>query len=315
MMVSNKSVSTFNKIADERAAVTRQLANSLRDEMLHVAGSLATKQRDLVLENKRKFPYRGFVDVSADCFQTFVMFCNNDDPVALQYFWLGADAWEPTSMRIWSSLCRNARGAVLDIGSFSGLYSLVANGLCTMPIVAFEPSRMPLVRLIDNINANGASAIKVVPKAASDHEGITCFHLLRGLMTLSTGGRLEGVGDEGLQEPVFVTTVDQELEALNIGTVSHAKIDVEANEVRTLKGMWKMIERDRPELLIEIIPDLLGEVSGMLGRIGYHCLAIEEEQQVLLRLEDAPRKDRNYLFSARPECLNEMASLVRGGLG
>lgn len=277
---------------------------------LHGGINISDRNR-FVLENKRVHPFYGFVDVHVSSSQPFVMFCNNDDPVALHYFWCGKDAWEPTSLALWTILCGGAKGAVLDVGAFSGLYSLVAHAARCRRVIAFEPSRMPLARLLDNINTNGAASVEVVPKAASDYEGTTFFNLARGLRTLSTAGRLEGAGDEGLREPVVVGTLDGELRALNVDVVALAKINVEGAEISALRGMVETLQKDRPDLLIEIKHELLPRVDNMLGELGYKGLCIIEEDKSLVNLKQSPKGLQNYYFSsnrARQASLVEMFS-------
>lgn len=53
----------------------------------------------------------------------FVMFHNNDDPVALHVGWLGE--FQSATSRLWQQLCGGA-AAVADVGAGSGYYTLLA---------------------------------------------------------------------------------------------------------------------------------------------------------------------------------------------
>jgi len=79
------------------------------------------------IHNKSKqFPYFGYINISiANCKNDFVMFSNNDEYVARNYFWNGADAFEATSLNLWCHLAKSAKG-IIDIGSYTGIYSLAA---------------------------------------------------------------------------------------------------------------------------------------------------------------------------------------------
>jgi FkbM family methyltransferase len=259
--------------------------------------STQLEQNNFVLNSKRAYPFRGFVDITVSNCDSFVMFCNNDDPVALHYFWCGPDAWEPTSLNLWGMLCSSSSGAILDVGSFSGLYSLVAWRKQKERVIAFEPSRMPLVRLLDNINANGASKIEVVTKAATDFNGATSFQLARGLRTLSTAGSLGNTGGEGLSEPVDAVTVDAELDRRAVERVSLVKIDVEGAEISALQGMSLTLQKDQPDLLIEVRTSLRKKIFEFLSEYGYVGLCVIESTGTLLDVVDAPQSLQNFYFS------------------
>lgn len=247
-----------------------------------------------VIQQKNKFPYRGFVEIEVSGVKNFLMFCNNDDPVALHYFWLGANAWEPFAVSIWVKLLSMNNGNILDVGSFSGLYSLISAGIGERDVYAVEASRMPIGRLLDNINCNGyGKRIHVVPKALSDYKGNAEFSLRREIGTISTGGSLKHLG--GRTELVEVSTLDSEFLG-KFGRVGLMKIDVEGAELQVLAGGRGLIETDRPFILIEIKSAELMDVLEVFGELNYKGNLLSERERRLVDINTSIETTENYLF-------------------
>ena len=268
-----------------------------------------------VLSRKREFPYRGFVEVQPDplC-PSFLMFANNDDLVALHFLWAGNVGWEMTALKIWIYLCSlDTCDTVLDIGAFSGIYALIANNIGVKNIVAFEPGRMPSIRLVDNINANGASNIRVVTNAVSNYNGTAQFELVRDLRTLSSAGHISG-------EPAFgadidlatVITIDRYLDRNPMGNVSAIKIDVEGEEYKLLNGMLNTLEQYKPDLIVEIKPKLVPDIVEYLKQFGYSGYLISELDGQIMNLITVPDSVYNYFFSTNADRLDMIRqSLLR----
>jgi methylase of polypeptide subunit release factors len=105
-------------------------------------------------EIKREYPYLGYVDVEVEGVPPFLMFSTNDDQVAQTYFWHGPDAFESLSLRLWRELARHS-GSVLDVGAFTGVYSLTAaRANPEAEVYCFEPVKRTFGRLVINLKAN-----------------------------------------------------------------------------------------------------------------------------------------------------------------
>ncbi|WP_079061792.1 FkbM family methyltransferase [Streptomyces griseoruber] len=59
---------------------------------------------DIIRTHRKKFPYRGFAGIDSPYCPPFVMFCVNDDAVALDTLWNGRFGYEPGSLSTRSRL-------------------------------------------------------------------------------------------------------------------------------------------------------------------------------------------------------------------
>lgn len=105
---STRAIAALNRVSEEAQAFSRARGETTAADLPWFAGQL---------------PHRGFVDVSGVAGGDFVLFNNNDDPVALHVGWLGE--YQPATSRLWQQLCGGAT-AVADVGAGSGYYTLLA---------------------------------------------------------------------------------------------------------------------------------------------------------------------------------------------
>ncbi|MEL6767825.1 MAG: FkbM family methyltransferase [Pseudomonadota bacterium] len=246
---------------------------------------------------KNRFPYHGFVEIEA-AGERFVMLSTNDDLVAMAHFWHGAEAWEPMSLGIWRGWV--GEGAqVLDVGAFSGLYSLVAAAASPgVAVFAVEAARRTYGRLLSNIQANGFEGrVRAVNRAAADGPGEATFKRFRGENILGIGDSLlakDGMDVLSEEERVETVAIDALLEAEGF-VPDMVKIDVEGAEVMALSGMDTLLSEARPRLLIEVMPETAAEVMRVLGRHGYRCGAVDEAGGRLLPLGDTVARVGNLV--------------------
>ena len=252
---------------------------------------------------KRRYPFRGYVDVHVDGLPAFVMFSNNDDLVAQTYFWFGPDAFESLSMRAWARLARDARG-VFDVGAFSGVYSLAAaTANRDARVWAVEPLLRTYARLIVNIDANRLRR-RVTPLevAASDEDGVGDMHVYYGPYTMAAGSSLLASerGDPVTVQRTETLRLDTIVQRWDTGPIDLVKIDVERAEEKVVSGAMGLIERDRPHLIIEVArPQELKAVVEMLVPLGYSWAVVNEEQR-RFDIEDGTAAEehfRNVLFA------------------
>ncbi len=188
------------------------------------------------------------------------------------------------------------RGAI-DVGANKGTYSYFLSRLCPK-VTAYEPNpamRSVLRRMVGgNVvisekaasNASGPAVLAVpcLDERASNNIGTLCIDRL-----------------EGAYHPVAVEQVRLDDEHLsNIGFI---KIDVEGFELEVIAGAEKLIRRDRPVLLVEIIEDHTGrpvaESVAHIERLGYHAMVVTQGRLIDFRAFQArPTKERirNYIF-------------------
>jgi len=216
----------------------------------------------------RDNPWFGLVPCRA-CDVDFVMLHANDDIVARDYLWIGADGYEPEIVRQWVQWCRNP-GLVLDIGGYSGLMSLIAaNAHHANEVHLFEPLERTMERANVNIKLNGlAQRIRMHTVAASDADGTAEISLHYAAEFLSTGNAINPKHDRAVADVKTIRTValDSLMPDARPQTV---KIDVEGHELAVLQGMEQMLRRSLPRMIIEIWAATRPEVMAFLHALGY----------------------------------------------
>ncbi|MCG5513992.1 FkbM family methyltransferase [Ectothiorhodospira shaposhnikovii] len=226
---------------------------------------------------KHKKKYFGFVECQA-CDIDFVMFHANDDVVAWEYLWFGADAYEKEIVSTWVGWCKSAN-TILDIGSYTGLMSVLA-GLSNpkAEIHLFEPMDRTIERAKINIKANNLERqVKLHNKAASDEEKIEAINLYREENFLGTGNSIYDKGFNVIDKKLIQTVrIDDFLPDIKPDLV---KIDVEGHELACLNGMINTLTSLKPKLIVEVWEHSRREVLSLLEKLGYEVVPFEGKEQ------------------------------------
>jgi FkbM family methyltransferase len=196
--------------------------------------------------------------------------------------------WDRTSLKIWKDLSERSE-TIFDIGTNIGLYCLTAkksNGSAT--VIGFEPSNNSFNKMKKNILINDCD-ILLEKLALSNTKGTATFYDSRNHTAVSSLVLNPNLrNDDLISYEVEVTTFDDYIEANKLNKVDLLSIDVEEN---VLLGMKKVISRDKPTILIEVLRGELGkEIQTILDQNDYKYYFINEEGFV------KPTKD----LSARP---------------
>lgn len=237
-----------------------------------------------------RIPPIGAHPVTSPAGNVFTYMSHADDMLARGVVWDNLSGWESTSLRVFSTLVRRA-GRTLDVGAYSGIYSLLACVDGDGEAIAFEPNPSTRPFLEANVAANGlADRITVVGKGLSDIPGTTRMAIPED----TTAARID---DRGTGPPVELTTLDNILQGQKVDVI---KVDVEGLEPRVLAGGRHSIETHRPALIIECLTDhTFEEVQAFLRPLGYrwcHHLGLGAPQETTRRV-DMPRF-ANYLWTA-----------------
>jgi FkbM family methyltransferase len=171
---------------------------------------------------------------------------DNEGEFTRLHLWLGPGDW------------------ALDLGANVGNYAVRLSDLVAANgrVLAFEPVPQTFELLAANVSRFPLRNVTLLNVAASDEFG------LRGMRVpvLASGERnpyMAHLTEDGAEVQVLCMPVD----ALDIRhRVKLVKIDVEGHELAALKGMRRLLERDRPVLIIEGRSD---DVAGYLAALGY----------------------------------------------
>lgn len=180
----------------------------------------------------------------------------------------------------WLERCALQRyDAVIDIGANMGLYALFFDALiCSAAparlrhVYAFEPSRKAYARLLANIEVNGARSISPFCAAISNRSGVAEFYQPRDrLVNGSLSKSFAQLFSEPIDSEYVVTLSGSDLAPL---FQRHArlliKVDAEGLEPEILSALAPLIERHRPDLLVEILRGVDERLEAMACLKGYH---------------------------------------------
>jgi FkbM family methyltransferase len=291
-------------------------ALALKDALQYMHGVPQSVLEQLI--SSKTLPWYGFVDVDISGVLPFTMFSNNDDFVAQAYFWKGTDAYESTSLKLWSTLAKKS-ASIIDIGAYSGVYSLAASKASPKSkIYAIEALDRVYSRLLINKAANSAANINCFNFAVSDCDSEINLLVYSGQDILVSGSSVvPDVSDRVACESKRVKSLslDSFVESNAISTVGLIKIDAEGAEHLILKGAQKVIKSYLPDIICELLPVAkTNDVFGFFSLLGYKYYKISESSMRLVQHVTPPvsinSTDYNTFISAKSSA--ELLSLLPG---
>jgi FkbM family methyltransferase len=179
--------------------------------------------------------------------------------IASALYWHGLEGHEPETSRTLRFFFERA-DAFLDVGANYGFYSVLAAAWNpTLQVVSFEPLPSIFAGLKRNIALNHLEKRVVCENLAlSDQSGTATMYL-----PASTGKDFESTGTLSSNswqvrqkaQPLQVETVRlDDFESRHPMQVDIVKIDVEDFEASVLEGMQRIVQRDLPFIVCEILP-------------------------------------------------------------
>ncbi len=234
-------------------------------------------------------PY-GLIRVSSGNGKSLTFCSHGDDWLVSSLFWQGLDSYEPEALPLFGRLSTGAR-VILDIGAHVGIYTLVAAQRApTAKIFAFEPVPLVYERLSCHLSINHAENVTCVHAAVADDRGQSLiFH---------PADRPDTVGSRDVDhcttradgpwrcDIVPTVDVDSFVDSTKIQNVDLVKIDVEGSEAEVLTGMNRVLRRDRPTIMCEVLPggwatSESGEaIDHLLSSLGYHFYLLTRDGPV-----------------------------------
>jgi FkbM family methyltransferase len=275
-----------------------QLEEANARMLAHAPSVRPVSTGDIIRTHRKKFPYRGFTEIDSPYCPPFVMFCVNDDAVALDTLWNGRFGYEPGSLATWSRLATRS-ATIADVGAHVGYFSMIAAlAHPEAKIHAFEPVDQVHARLSVNIRSNNVQNVKLYQAGVSSEPGWADISVRFSGNLLSTGSTLEHAAADAQLKRIRLRTLDEVFADTRLDLI---KIDVEGHEMSVLRGARQVLKRDRPAVLLEALRDApLDTLLAEFDPLGYDSHWVTEHDGTLVP-SSAPRppKTRNLLFTPR----------------
>jgi FkbM family methyltransferase len=224
--------------------------------------------------------------------------------------WFPVSTFEPETTRFVIATMRQparTQRLVLDVGANTGFFSLLV--LATDPharIAAFEPTPRIHTALVENLSLNGfESRAQTFQAGLSEQPGTGRFYVPENDHTAAslTMSHATNYAFGSLVKEHEISLVRFDDLTLQL-PVFGCKIDVEGHELQALRGMTRMLARDKPWLVVETLTaSHLLEVEGFLQSFGYQTAPLDPTGR--------GQGPRNTLFlhsSKRLETLNSGSS-------
>ena len=165
----------------------------------------------------------------------------------------------------------SAGDTVYDIGANVGYVSLslakrVGPG---GRVIAFEPVPRNIEAFRRNIDINGITNVQLFETAASDRTGDAVIRIAENLSTASLVWHRNNPAAVELR--IRTVSIDELLEARQIGYPKFVKIDVEGAEAAALQGMCRTVATARPVLIIECSEAGRETTWHLLRELDYRC--------------------------------------------
>ncbi len=222
----------------------------------------------------------------------------NSDGILNIIYWDGLFAYEGSTTQLFISMLKYT-DTVIDIGAYTGFYSLIAAiDNPNRNVFAFEPVPMTFSFLSRNLEINGLKNLQINSSAISNFDGTIKLFLPQENLPISAS-TLEGFRDCSEEITVQAITIDSFVKQNNILKVDLLKIDTEATEHLVLEGARNVIKRDEPIIISEVLSGRTEQkLHSVLDNFGYKYYLISDYG--LIKKEkiegDKTYKYRDYLF-------------------
>ncbi len=175
---------------------------------------------------------------------------------------------------------------IIEMGANVGVYTCFFDELIKRApaarlkeVVAFEPSQEAYRRLVNNLSANDADAVRPFNAAVGTSAGFMSFfepkdHLTNGSFIKEFS---QIFSDDVAERPVLAVGTTDLAYFLEGRQYPLIKMDVEGYEAALLAGMQDLIAAHRPDFLIEVLAAAPEEIEAIEALRPYHRVLIGRE--------------------------------------
>jgi len=214
-------------------------------------------------------------------------------------FWAGLSGdWEKTSINLWIKLCEQSE-IIVDIGANTGVYALIAKSMnSNSKVYAFEPVQRVFEKLKENITLNNFDII-AIEKAVSNSDGTAIIYDTPSEHTYSVtvNKNLSSPDIKTIETKISTITLNSFIRNNNIKKIDLIKIDVETHEPEVLEGFSDYLSLYRPNMIIEVLNDEVGEkINKLVDGMNYLFFNIDENNGIR-KVDKITKSDYyNYLL-------------------
>ena len=200
---------------------------------------------------------------------------------------------EPWMKELLTKLLPDFPGTFIDVGANVGQTLIKVREVSQVDYIGFEPNPICNSYLAELIKRNGYTNCRIIPVGLADKTQLFPLQFYVDTSTDSGASIIPGFRSQRTPKrieyvPCFVWD-DLNLDTGQIGIV---KIDVEGAELEVIEGMSAIIKKDRPAILMEILPDAtLPEkvrrqrlIEKFFLDINYECLLIVKDEAKFISL-------------------------------
>lgn len=292
------------------------LYNVIRARAVNVLMRTALKPLSRILPAHviGRVPVSGDICIGVGGSRRLVFWSDGSDQVVSRLYWNGIDAYEPGTVRVFLRLAGDG-GVVLDVGAHSGLFALLAAVKYPQTEVhAFEPLARICTFLDRNIAINGLDNIRSVCAVVAKRSGRVPFYEPRTVTLPSSASLRKGFVREKAQEVMLpAVTLDEYAQQKCLSRVTLIKIDVEGAEYGVLEGAVRLIDRDRPAIICEVLLGLADEgLTGFLKERMYRAWRISAEDLIPeTEIKGGETEaEWNYLFLPEERMTGDLSDLM-----
>jgi FkbM family methyltransferase len=261
----------------------------------------------------KHWPVSGTISLLLPGNEKLLLWSRGDDYISTQAYWKGFKGYEDTSVWLFYQLAKHSR-FIIDAGANIGYFSLIAaKANPDAQVIAFEPMADIVARFEKNRQLNNLQNINIQTMAVGETDGeLTLYTPLAPPGVALAVSAKEGWLRNTTTSQVKATTLDTWCMQHGTGKTDLVKIDCELLEDAVLRGMSRMLEKEKPVLLVEILfpeSEEVGntgkfsnyhEIESLLKKYGYSFYLINSTALVLVDHLIYNPDCRNYLFSAKP---------------
>lgn len=225
-----------------------------------------------------------------------------------QYVYLTGQ-YEPPTARIIAGLL-DSGDTFIDVGANSGFFSLLAAKRVGPggQIHSFEPLPAMRQRVRDNLTLNAFQNVTLHDVALSNEKGEVTFY--EGPRDHKGVSSLRPISQAANTLKVQTVPMDEYLTTLP--SIKLIKIDVEGAEQLAVEGMWQLLSKHRPYLIMEVTDEYLKpfghnaeSLCSLVCSAGYHMYQVTPNGPSKMSPEDAGSTEDQYNALFSPEPLND----------